>query len=50
VPWLVLICYESKILLAGAGLVGEKNTIGWMQRTFPILCFSLLTAAHHFPR
>jgi len=34
--WLVLICCEKKILLAGWWLVliwCEKNTIGWLQRT-----------------
>ena len=39
VLWLVLIYCERKVLLVGwwlvaaAGLVWEKNTVGWMQRT-----------------
>jgi len=39
VPWLVLICCERKVILAGwklltgADLIWEKNTVGWMQRT-----------------
>jgi len=32
--WLMLICCEKKYCwLTGAGLVWEKNTVGWMQRT-----------------